>query len=487
MADLHGITEETLEQVQKAQTQGFTTATGVTGYDLGDVVSLVPVNTPFYDRVARKEAPQGSQAAHWKALLNINNQQPSPFTGLDGGGSQILNQEQDVLAQYLPIRVSGQVTQDEIDLSRNYADAKALAVTSTLMQWRIQEDKALIGGQAFPLPQVGTVTLVSAASASGTIPTTTSVYVAVAARSPLNYFWGGSGKASATANVSTTAGNSTVTATVPAVRGAVAYDWFVGASASSLFYAGTTTVNTLTINAVPTAAAPVPPLPDLYAVAPSNVPPATDTSAGVNSTNGLLATLSGDYGANGLVTAGTGTGSGATFQSLDGNPLTSNGQGVKEIDALLLAIYNQAQLSPTALLVNGGTAQKIAQIITENGAAVTYLQSPEAQARTGLTGGVSAARYINGASGGDSVDIVVDPHLPSGLVVALTEQIPYPNSGIANTFEARTLRDVSEFDYGVPLTVGANGGPRQVWDVSSIETFVNRAPVACGVLTNIAV
>jgi len=96
------------------------------------------------------------------------------------------------------------------------------------------------------------------------------------------------------------------------------------------------------------------------------------------------------------------------------------------------------------------------------------------------------ARYINGSSGGDEIEIVVDPHVPPGQIIAITERIPYPNSGIANTFEARTLRDVAEFDYGASLIPGANGGPREEWDVSSLETFVNRAPVACGIISNIS-
>jgi hypothetical protein len=166
--------------------------------------------------------------------------------------------------------------------------------------------------------------------------------------------------------------------------------------------------------------------------------------------------------------------------------LTANSQGVAEIDTMLLAIYNQAQLSPTAMLINGQEAQNIKAKILATNAAITYL-NPDAASRDGVIGGGAVAGYINGASGGDRVDIVVDPHLPPGRIVFVTERVPYPNSGIANTFEARCLRDVSEFDYGAQLdtTSGNNGGPREVWDVSSTETFVNRAPVACGVLSEI--
>lgn len=480
MSDYAGITDQTLEQIKKAQTNGVTAGTGLVGYDLSGVVSLVPVNTPWFDRVARKQG-DGSKAAVWRALLNVNNAQPNPFTGLDQGGGFIKISEQDVLAPYVPVRVSGEVTRDAIDLAKNYADAKAIAVTSTLMQWRIQENKGLLGGQAFALPAIGTPT-VTTSTTGGTIAATTAVNVKVAARSGMNYYWGGSGVASAQGTVTTGAGSTnSATASVAAVRGAVAYDWYVAG-----FYYTTTVVNTVTITSIPTAnAGSVPNLPDLYTTPPSAVP-AVDTSFSANSYNGLIATLAGDYSSTGLVTNGSGVASGATFTSLNGAALTANSQGVAEIDAMLLAIYNQAQVSPTAMLINGQEAQNIKAKILSTNAAVTYL-NPDAPSRDGVIGGGAVAGYINGASGGDRVDIVVDPHLPPGRIVFVTERIPYPNSGIANTFEARCLRDVSEFDYGAQLdtTPGNNGGPREVWDVSSTETFVNRAPVACGVISEI--
>lgn len=490
--DLTGITEETLELVRKAQTNGVTTGTGIVGYDLSSVVSLVPVNTPWYDRVAR-ESGDGSKAAVWRALLNVNNAQPNPFSGLDQGGNFIKISEQDVLAPYVPVRVSGQVTRDAVDIGKNYADAKALAVVSTLMQWRIQENKALIGGQAFALPTIGATSL-STATTGGSLPATTTYHVRVAARSGLNYFWGGSSIWSADNTIATGAGaTNTITATVPAVRGAVAYDWYFGLNATSTcFYVTTTTVNTATFTVAPAGnAVSVPSLPDLF-VTPPSANPTTDTSfvASGNGANynGLIATMAGDYSATGLVTPGSGISSGATFTSLNGATLTGTAQGVTEIDAMLLAIYNTAQLSPTAMLINGQEAQNIKAKIMATNAAVTYLRAGQAGDRDGLIGGGSVAGYINGASGGDHVEIVVDPHLPPGRIVFVTERIPYPNSGIANTFAARCLRDVSEFDYGASLdtTPGNNGGPREVWDVSSTETFVNRAPVACGAITEIA-
>lgn len=484
MTQFQEITEETLAALRKAQTSGFTAGTGVFGYDLSGVVSLVPVNTPWYERVKRVSGI-GSDAAHWKALLNINNQQPNPFVGRDQGGNYIKFSEQDMLAPYQPVRVSGFCSRDSVDLARGYENTKNLAVTGTLMQWRIADNKALLGGQRFALAAVGTPVVVQA-DTGGNIAASTAVNVKVAARSGQNYYWGGSTLPSAQGSVTTStvaAATHSAVATVAAVRGAVAYDWYVAG-----FYYTTTVTNTVLITAIPIAnAATVPNLPALYGVAPTALPTADTSGDSSKQYNGLLASCAGDYADGGLVTPGTGINSGCTFTSLNGGTLTATAQGVTEIDAMLLGIYNSAQLSPTAMIINGQEAQDIKAKILASGQAVMY-SSTQGGEREGVIGGGSVAGYINGASGGDRIDICVDPHLPPGRIGFITERIPYPNSGISNTFEARYSRDVSAFDYGPQLdaTPGNNGGPRDVWDVSSMETFINRAPVACGWLTEIA-
>lgn len=487
MTDFNGITEETLDAVRKAQTAGVIGTTGLYGYDLSGAVSLVPVFTPWFDRVKREQG-DGSQAAHWRAMLNVNNTQPNPFTGIDGGGSFVNFSELDVLAQYQPVRLSGKVTQDAIALAKDYVDAKSISVTGTLMQWRIAENKALLGGQNFPLPAIGATTLTASAT-GGTIGASLVVHIRVAARSAYNYYYGGSGAASNDNTVTVSAGTTnSVKATVGAVRGAVAYDWFAGIGGGTVYYVGTTTVNTFTLTAAPAGNAPVPTLgfPSLSSVQPTAVP-TVDASSSSNAYNGLLATLAGDYSANGtgLLTPGSGIPSGCAFTSLDGATLTGDSEGIAEIDNALQVIFDATNVSPTILLMNSQQSKDIKKKVFGGGNAVTYLE-PQGNSRVGTTAGGSVAHYVNASSGGDIVDIVVDPHMPPGSIALLSERVPYPDSGFANTFEARTLRDVAEFDYGVSLTPGANGGPREEWDVSSLETFVNRAPVCCGWINNIA-
>jgi hypothetical protein len=492
---LENISEETLEGIKKAQTTGITVGTGITGVDLSGLISLIPVRTPLFDRITRTSG-KGSDNASWKALTNINNQQLSPFAGREGGGKKVIFNESQVYATYQPLRMVGQYTLDARDLAKDYADVKAIAVAGTMHQWKIAANKAYYGAQAFALPAIATPTLVELTS-GGTMPASTPVYVKVAARSGQNYYWpnwdgtAGSGIASAAANLTTAAAaGHAVTASVAEVPGAFAYDWYVGGTAGTQYYLTTTTVNTLTITAVPVAnATSAPKTPGMTTVVPTAVPVADttmgkDSAGNVSAFNGLYATLYGDYGSNGLVTRGTGSSSGAALMSLDGGKLTLGGQGVNEIDTLLINLWEGADLSPSALVMNGQQSKDIAARVFSAGAASTFLQ-PNSENRIGVTAGGSAAQYVNPVTG-DVIPIIVDPHAPAGRIAAITDHVDYPNSGVTNTLEARTLRDVSQWDYAVAHASGAGGGPAEVWDVSSMETFVNRAPVTMGVISNIA-
>lgn len=493
---LENISQETLDLIKKAQTTGITVATGITGYELAGLIQLIPVRTPLFDRVTRV-AGSGSDMTSWKALNNINNQQPSPFVGREGGGHKVKFAESQVFAQYMPVRLAGQYTLDARDLAKDYADIKALAVAGTMHQWKIAANKAYHGAQAFALPAIGTPTLTELTS-GGQMPASQAVYVKVQARSGQNYYWpnydgtAGSGIASAEANLTTAAAaGHAVSAFVAEVKGAFAYDWFVGSAAGAEKYYTTTTTNTVTITSVPTVNQAAPKIAGMTSVAPT-APATVDTTMGkddlgnISAFNGLQASLYGDYSTTvgqALVTNGTGTSSGATLLSADGGKLTLGGQGVVEIDNLLQGIWENADLSPSALIMNGRQSKDIASRVFAAGAASTYLQ-PNAENRIGVTAGGTASQYVNPMTG-DVIPIVVDPHAPVGRITAITDTVDYPNNGIANVFEARTLRDVAQWDYAVPWKEGSGGGPAEVWDVSSMETFVNRAPVACGVLANI--
>jgi hypothetical protein len=482
--DLESITLETLEAVKKAQTAGITSGTGIVGVNLAGLISLIPVETPFRNMLPRVQADEGAKFATWRALLNVNNQQPNPAIAYDTSAGIVLIDEQDVQSKFQPIGMGYTVTQDAVDLAKGYADAKAVTALNTLNQLMIGEDKLLIGAQSFALNTPGTPT-VTPVTTGGTIAASTSVPVKVAARTGANYFYGGSTVASAQGAATTGSGTSTNSATVfvAAVAGAVAYDWYVNG-----FYYTTTTTNTLTVTFIPTANQPLPltTYPDLFGTAPTAVPTA-DSSAGANEFDGFIASLTGSYSTAGVLeTNGVGTPSGASIISLDGSTLTLSGAAISQIDNLFLEIYQSVRLSPDALMMNGQHAQDIANKTLGTTAAVTYLQT-DANGRVNTTIGGQVGSYVNKITG-KQVALEVHPDLPMGTIIARTDTVPFPGSNLGKTIQVETLRDYSDYTYGSARgALGVvGGGPREDGEIRSIESFQNKAPVAMGLLSNVA-
>jgi len=476
---------ETLALI-KAQTSGVTSATGITGIDLGDLVSLIPVNTPFYDSIARKAATDGAKFCQWRVLTDITNLQSDPGTAFDYAAPLAQLNEMDVSAPYGKLGFGYTVTRDAINFAKGYADAHAIAVMNSLNQYRIGAERKLLGGQVFALGTPATPTVVQS-DTGGNIAASTAVNVKVAARTLSNFNYGGSTAASAQGSVTTStvaAATHSATATVTSIPGAVAYDWFVAG-----FYYTTTTVNKVTITAVPTANQAVPNIPGIYGTAPSSVP-GSDTSAKATDFNGLLATLAGDYatgGATGLVSRGSGTNSGAAFQSLGGAAFTVSGQSIPELDALNTTIFNKIQASPSRYLVSSQEATSISKLLLSSAGGGTTFLTPDASGRNNITAGGYIGSYVNKAAGGVPVPLVVLPHLAPGTLIAASDSgAAFAGANIANTLEMRQLDDVQDYQYATNRASGAGGGPRNDGEVFSTSALINRAPVGFGVIQDIA-
>lgn len=489
-ANIEMLSQETLQILRKAQTGGILVSTGVQGVDLSGLVSLVPVNVPARNNTSafpRTIAGEGAQTAVWRTLLNINSSQSSGFVGADYAGSMTEFLEQDVYAPYRPVAMAGRVTLDAVAVARNYADALSVAQLQVLNQLFIQQDMGIINGQAWSLGTPPTPTLTSATT-GGSIPASTAVYVTVAARSGANYFEGGNSHASAAANTTTGTGTATNTvgASIPAVKAAVAYDWYVGTSGSQFYYT-TTTVASVTITSVPTAAQAIPLLPLISAVAPAATSPTVDTSFSANYYNGVIASTLGDYGSVGPVTPGSGTASGATFIDNGGNAPKLSGGGIDILDNINEDLWASVQLSPTAYMVSSLQATEISQLILGTASATTFLPPTDADARTNLAGGGYIGRYVNRAAGGVPVAIEVHPRVAPGTIIARTDRVPFPGSNIGSVFEVRCEYDTLQFAYAANFNPGSvGGGPRFDFEIRSLETLVNRAPVAQAVVSNIA-
>ena len=491
--NLNGTSEETLELIRKAQTSGITSGTGIVGVDLGDLISLIPVNTPFFNSVARTKPTMGAPYATWRALTNINNLQSDPGTALDWAAPLAQLNEVDVTAKYAKLGFGYTVTQDAIDLARGFADAHAVAVQNAMNQFKIGADRKLLGGQNFAL-QTPAAPTVTPSATGGTIAASTTVNVKITARTLSNYYYGGSTVPSAagSATTGTTGAANSVTVAFTDIPGAVAYDvWIANGAGTYFFYTTVTTSATITVTSIPTAnqAAPTATLPGLYGTVPASIP-ATDSSAKATDFNGLLATLAGDYatgGATGLVTRGTGTNSGAYFKSLGGAQFTVSGQNIAELDALNTNLFNQVQMSPTRYLVSAQEASSIAKLIFANAGGGTNYFAGSDRNRTDVVAGGFVGHYINKAAGGVPVPLQVMPNLAPGTLIAVSDTLPFPNSNVSNVLEMRSLHDVADYQYATNRNAGvAGGGPRFDGEVYATTTLVNKAPVAMGVIQSIA-
>lgn len=494
---LEDVTEETLAAITKAQTAGILEGTGIYSYDLSELVSLIPVVTPFRDHVSRKTSMDGNPFAVWRAVMNLTNSQPDPSMGFDYAANEAQFSEQDFQAKYMPTGLAGLVTQDAFDLAKGYADPYAVATFNVLNQVLIGDDRKLVGAQSFALARPAAPTLVESLT-GGTIAASAAVYVGVAARTGSGYYYGSGNSRGNSATLTTStvaAATHSIAATVAAVRGAVAYDWFYSADGTTWYYYTTTTVNAVTITKTIVANQAVPALADLTTswkgtlnTVPTINTGADNGSANANDYDGFLASLSGDYSSTGQwVQPGTATVNPSVFNSLNGAALTLSGGSVSEIENLLfLPLWNQVKCSPTALMMNAAQAQEVANLVLGSNSATTFLNT-DASGRISVTAGGRVGEIVNAPAGGVTVPIEVHVSLPPGTIIARSDRVPFPQANISSVLEYRALRDTAQFDYGISRVANtAGGGPRKEFEIRSVGAFLNRAPVAAGVLSCIA-
>jgi len=495
-APLAQVTEETLANIAKAQTTGILESTGIYSYDLSGLVTLIPVVTPFRDIVARTASPDGNPYAVWRAIMNLTNSQPDLSMGFDYAANEAVFLEQDFQARYKPTGLAGLVTQDSFDLAKGYGDPFAIATFNILNQVLIGDDRKLLGGQSFAL-KTATAPTLTQVTTGGSIAASTTVYVGVAGRTGSGYYYGSGNSRGASASGASGSGTATnsVTATTTALRGAVAYDWFQSSNGTTWYYYTTTTTNTVTMTSVITSNNALPSstlAPDLSTTwqgtqnsIPTYLSTADNGSANANDYDGFMASLSGDYNGTGQWgTPGSGTANPSVFTSLNGAALTLTGGTITEIEQYLFQpLWTQIKASPTALMVNAAQAQEVANLILGSTSATTYLNTDSA-GRVNVTAGGRVGQVINAPAGGVEVPIEVHTSLPPGTIIARTDRVPFPQANISSVLEYRSLRDTAQFDYGISRIANTSGGgPRKEFEIRSVGAFVDRAPVAMGVLS----
>lgn len=501
-ADVLGVTEDTFQMI-KAATSGIDTTTGIAGVDfIDDIMSWVPVDTPFFNSVPRGQG-KGAKAVFWQTLLNVNAGQPDGGIQQDFAAPLSNVQDQYTYSPYAVVGAGGRVTWDAIGQSTGYADVLAVDTLQTINQQLINLEIHQLNALSFALPTVATPTSV-ALTTGGSLATGT-VFIKCAARSGMNWYRGGSGVASTEKSQAVTGPTASVVASVAAVKGAAGYDWFVGSTTGVEFYYTTTPVNTVTITSIPTSANNVP---TAYAglfgsygqgspVQGPTAVPTVDASFQTFWQNGLTASILGDWSASpdqllvsgsvsNLVTSGSGVSQGAYYKSLDGAQMTVNGAALLEIDNMNKSIYDTYQVTPTRMLMGSQVLTDIANAVLDNPQAVTWLTPTDADGRARMVAGGHVATYLNKTVNGKPIELWLMPYLPPGRIISVIDSLPFPGSNVSSALQARTNYDFFRFDYGANRVVNTvDGGPRYDFEVRSRQAFVNKASGICGIIDNI--
>lgn len=494
--------KETLELVLKAQqkpdealAKSISTATGLVAYDLqAPAKNLYPVNTPIRNRIPRVGGGVGT-ATNWKVISGITG---SGFDGMpwvpEGQRSALMSYtEVDKSATYRTIGEEDKVSYEARNAGRTFEDIQSNMVVRLLQKLMLKEEVAIIGANAtLALGTTPTPTL-SAGGAGATLPALTYSVIAVG----LTYEgWrnhrgvvaggtltqsqnitgadgqsftlnGGLAQKSAAATQAITLGQ-VLSCSVAAVRGAVAYAWYVGA-------AGAEKLEAITLLNSATFSAPL--------VGTGQL--ASALTAADNSRNAT-------YAFDGLLTNVFTAANNAYFKSFatgtpgTGTVLTSSGRGsVVEIDDMLYSMWNSYQVSPTVLFVNAQDLRNITSKCLAGPGTSPLLQyfADPAKGASVIAAGGAIEFYYNPftTNGGIKIPVLVHPDLPPGTIVGWCENLPiqYQSNNVPNVAEVKTRADFYQINW--PITTRAQGV-----GVYAEEVLAVYAPFAMGVLTNVA-
>ncbi len=479
-ADLSSLNKTTISQ---------STISGVAGnlnaFDLrGPALQLYPVITPLRNRLPRQVSDRGDLATRWKAITGVNTSGFELGVAPGRRSAEMSVTEQDYVASYAGLGLEASIDWEAVWSGGKEFDNKATLVQSLLRAVMIGEENVILNGNAsMPL---GTPVAPSVQVASGgTLPQPQNLLVFVAALTPralanstvasgvpfgqvtrvnidgttTQYGAGVSAISAASSVAATTSGNQTVIATVPAVKGAAGYAWFIGTSAATALLNSITTVNKVTINA-----------PSAGTQAANAAGSATDGSANTLVFDGFLTqALKSNAG---------------YFTSLDGNTLTADqANGILEIDTALQWFWDNKRLSPTEIWVNSQEARNINKKIVASGGVPLFRFTLPGGAgseddKPALLGGASIAKYWNKFTQ-QFLDIRIHPNLAPGTIFFNSSEIPYPLSGVDNVSFVRCRRDYYQIEWPVVSR-------QYVYGVYADEVLVCRAPFSLGVIANVA-
>lgn len=464
--------------------QPSTATTGLQLYDLeAPAKNLYPVLTPLRNMIPRVSGRGGIQA-NWRAVTAI-----ASFSGPQGiaegrrGGlmSQTVNE---YLAAYRGLGIEANVSFEAEMSAEGFDDLKARAVMGSLQQLMIDEEQTILGANAVtalgttPTPTLTTSTSGGALVAStahgvicvaltydgyrfnATATSLTQTYARTNMDATVETVNGGTAIQSARAAITTGAGSTnSITATVTAVRGALAYAWYLGTSAGTERFVAISTVNTYTFTAA--------------------VPGATQLASALAATDYSRNALVYD-GLFGLIANASGN---SYFRSLNGAALTGDGtSGIVEWDVALKSFWDNYRLSPSAIWIGSQEQTNIRKKVLGGGSAASTARFTFMAQQGNLTGGGMVRGYLNpyAMSGGpQEIPINLHPNMPPGTVLFLTDTLPYAMNNVSNVMQMRMRKEYHQIEW--PLKTRS-----YEYGTYTDGVLQHYFPPSMGIITNIA-
>jgi len=491
--------EKTLDALKKAQanpltaslTKAWSVGSGLVNYDLqAPALALYPwgeMLTPLRNEITRVKG-DGDTATRWKVITGINTTKLPVGLSEGNRGGVLTSTLANYTAAYVGLGIEDNVTFEADYASEGFDDVRARAVEGTLRSLMISEEKMIFGGNSSialgttPTPSLSQATTGGALSdgtfkvvcvalshdgwdratvAAGVVQT----IVRTNADATSDTINGGTAQQSAIASITVNGGGTTqvVKATVTAVKGAVAYAWYIGPDDTHQYLAAITTINSYVFTATPA---------NTFQNAAS-LTAADYSKDNTYSFDGLLYQT-------GFAAAGAYFVQMATGVAGTGTPLTSDGAGgIVEINTMLKSFYDNYRLSPDTLWCNSQEIVNISNKVIAGGAAPLFRFNMDAKTENlSIVAGAVVGSYLNKITG-QLVRVRVHPFAPPGTILASSKTLPYPQSGVTTVAEMKTRREYYQVEW--PLKTR-----KYEYGCYVDETLAVRFIPAFGVITNIA-
>ena len=445
------------------------TVSGISGlvpYDLDPVLSLlIPKELYLRNSTARIKA-QG-QALEFRRITGLSNagvggvanlssffNSNSASTSFNGvtlnRPTQIVYAADKIVKSFVEQGLSDSVALQAEFAGQGYTDLRQLSHTSLIWSHFLAEERNMMNAVSTALSTSG-LTFTAANDATGTgLPATSTSAVAVT----LSSAYGETASLSAGTVTNATAGQGvkvTFTGTIPA--GTVAINTYV--TVGSQVYKTSTPSTASGVTALAYAAT-------------SQAVPSTDGSY-----NTYAAGANGGSGYDGWV---------QTFATLGGYQNALNGTIAAQstaddfLQSAFISLFNTTMGDPDVVITTAAVRRALAKAIQTSASTSSYRLNYE----TGSDGIVlgSLVQAVQNQATGKMVDLVTHRFAPAGVALVHQKQLPFPDSGVAQTVEAHNVVDSMIIEWP---QIGFS------YDISSYTygSLAFRAPAWSGVITGI--